>query len=226
MTPRPKASLLWERKPGFSKRGVAQRDAWTTCPDPHGDATPTSHPPPIQHHSEQKVSSRGGAEGRLDNVPSPWRWVTPGRWAPLNGTVRNGAPGGERGQAALGVTSGGIDLVVGGRNRFFAYNSARRGSSGLKLGGLVGLFGPVRTRPAPTSWAVRFRCHGGLCPNLCGAVARPSVGLSTRAGRLRIGAGESCRTSPVLCRSSPPRRSYSRSKFQLWGPVSPGPEGG
>ncbi len=62
--------------------------------------------------------------------------------------------------------------MSGGRNRFFAYNSARRGSSGLKLGGLVGLFGPVRTRPAPTSWAVRFRCHGGICPKLCLALPR------------------------------------------------------
>ncbi len=115
--------------------------------------------------------------------------------------------------------------MSGGRNRFFAYNSARRGSSGLKLGGLVGLFGPVRTRPAPTFWAVRFRCHGGLCPKLCGAVARPPVGLSTRARRPRIGARETCRTSPVSCRSSPPRRSYSRSKFQLWGALAPPPGG-
>ncbi len=35
--------------------------------------------------------------------------------------------------------------MVGGRERFIAYNSARRGSPELKLGGPVGLVVPVRT---------------------------------------------------------------------------------
>jgi hypothetical protein len=90
---------------------------------------------------------------------------------------------------------------------------------------LVGPVGPVRTPPAPTSGAFRFRSYGGLFPKLWGSVARPPEGLSSRARRRPIGAAEIYRTSRVVWRWPPPRRSYSRSKFELWGALSPAPGG-
>ncbi len=65
------------------------------------------------------------------------------------------------------------------RKWFFAYNSGTRRSPEPKLRILVGLLGPVRTRPATTSGA--FRIYGGAKSKLWEPVARPSEGLSTRA---------------------------------------------
>ncbi len=91
--------------------------------------------------------------------------------------------------------------MVGGRERFIAYNSARRGSPELKLGGPVGLVVPVRT---PDSGAVRFMSYGSTLPELRGAVPPGPEGLSTRGW---IEGLEIYRTSPGSRRSAAARAS-------------------
>ncbi len=92
-----------------------------------------------------------------------------------------------------------------GRKWFFAYNSGTRRSPGPRLGIPVGLLGPVRTRPATTSGAVRFRSCGGANSKLWGAVSPPPVGASTLGWWRSIGDQE-LYYNPEFCEVSPRQR--------------------
>ncbi len=112
-----------------------------------------------------------------------------------------------------------------GRKWFFAYNSGTRRSPEPRLEIPVGPLGPVRTSPATTSGAVRFRSYGGANSKLREPVARPADGLSTWAWWRWIGDLE-LYYNPEFCEVCPRQRGVIAGQSFNFGGLYLRPPGG